>query len=269
MLSPASISAAKCITPSKRRLAQRLFKQCPVGQIALHQLHAFGHGLPRSGRSCQTPSPHGLRQQKPRYACRRYTLLRRSLESSSFPSICYRYHKSTSVNHRPPTAMSCSTVATARDSAQSSRRDWNHCKRYAPCTNLFRGSCRLFSISCRAGRRMLAALASSLRDQRSIASTLRSLNHRSSLIAALVPAFPRTSVNIPPPSTRPLQGNLNHGKSHFAPTIPPRLNMQFAHFGVLNDGNQSKSSLFTSISLNVLLAFVVGRHRRRGEEDDR
>ncbi len=33
--------------------------------------------------------------------------------------------------------------------------------------------------------------------------------------------------------------------------------MQFAHFGVLNDGQQSKSSLFTSISLNVLLALVV------------
>ncbi len=38
------------------------------------------------------------------------------------------------------------------------------------------------------------------------------------------------------------------------PTPP---NMQFAHFGVLNDGNQSKSSLFTSIALNVLLAFCA------------
>jgi periplasmic protein TonB len=36
---------------------------------------------------------------------------------------------------------------------------------------------------------------------------------------------------------------------------PP--SMQFAHFGVLNDGNQSKSSLFTSIALNVLLAFCA------------
>ena len=38
------------------------------------------------------------------------------------------------------------------------------------------------------------------------------------------------------------------------PTPP---NMQFAHFGVLNDGNQSKGSLFTSIVLNVLLAFCA------------
>ena len=36
---------------------------------------------------------------------------------------------------------------------------------------------------------------------------------------------------------------------------PP--NMQFAHFGVLNDGNQSKSSLFTSIALNILLALCA------------
>jgi protein TonB len=34
-------------------------------------------------------------------------------------------------------------------------------------------------------------------------------------------------------------------------------NMQFAHFGVLNDGSQSKASLFTSITLNILLALVV------------
>jgi TonB family protein len=33
--------------------------------------------------------------------------------------------------------------------------------------------------------------------------------------------------------------------------------MQFAHFGVLNDGNQSKSSLFTSITLNIIIAIVV------------
>ena len=38
--------------------------------------------------------------------------------------------------------------------------------------------------------------------------------------------------------------------------IPPR-NMQFAHFGVLNDGKQSKASLFTSISLNIVIALVV------------
>jgi TonB family protein len=36
---------------------------------------------------------------------------------------------------------------------------------------------------------------------------------------------------------------------------PP--NMQFAHFGVLNDGAQSKSSLFTSIALNILLALCA------------
>jgi protein TonB len=36
---------------------------------------------------------------------------------------------------------------------------------------------------------------------------------------------------------------------------PP--NMQFAHFGVLNDGNQSKSSLFTSVALNILLALCA------------
>jgi len=38
---------------------------------------------------------------------------------------------------------------------------------------------------------------------------------------------------------------------------PKPQSMQFAHFGVLNDGNQSKSSLFTSIGLNVLLAFCA------------
>jgi len=36
---------------------------------------------------------------------------------------------------------------------------------------------------------------------------------------------------------------------------PP--SMQFSHFGVLNDGNQSKGSLFTSITVNVVLAIVV------------
>jgi TonB family protein len=33
--------------------------------------------------------------------------------------------------------------------------------------------------------------------------------------------------------------------------------MQFAHFGVLNDGNQSKASLFTSVTLNIVIAIVV------------
>jgi periplasmic protein TonB len=38
-------------------------------------------------------------------------------------------------------------------------------------------------------------------------------------------------------------------------SAPP--NMQFSHFGVLNDGNQSKGSLFTSITLNIVIAIVV------------
>jgi protein TonB len=38
---------------------------------------------------------------------------------------------------------------------------------------------------------------------------------------------------------------------------PSPQNMQFSHFGVLNDGSQSKGSLFTSISLNIILAIVV------------
>jgi protein TonB len=38
---------------------------------------------------------------------------------------------------------------------------------------------------------------------------------------------------------------------------PNPQNMQFAHFGVLDDGSQSKSSLFTSITLNVLLALCA------------
>ncbi len=38
---------------------------------------------------------------------------------------------------------------------------------------------------------------------------------------------------------------------------PAPQNMQFAHFGVLNDGNQSKASLYTSISLNIIIAIVV------------
>jgi protein TonB len=38
---------------------------------------------------------------------------------------------------------------------------------------------------------------------------------------------------------------------------PNPQNMQFAHFGVLNDGSQSKSSLFTSITLNILIALCA------------
>ncbi len=38
---------------------------------------------------------------------------------------------------------------------------------------------------------------------------------------------------------------------------PTPRNMQFTHFGVLDDGSQSKSSLFTSISLNIVIAIVV------------
>jgi periplasmic protein TonB len=38
---------------------------------------------------------------------------------------------------------------------------------------------------------------------------------------------------------------------------PNPQNMQFSHFGVLSDGSQSKGSLFTSISLNIIIAIVV------------
>jgi periplasmic protein TonB len=38
---------------------------------------------------------------------------------------------------------------------------------------------------------------------------------------------------------------------------PSPQNMQFSHFGVLNDGNQSKSSVFTSITLNIVVAIVA------------
>lgn len=38
-------------------------------------------------------------------------------------------------------------------------------------------------------------------------------------------------------------------------TSPP--NMQFSHFGVLHDGQQSKGSLFTSITVNIILAIIV------------
>jgi protein TonB len=41
-----------------------------------------------------------------------------------------------------------------------------------------------------------------------------------------------------------------------SPTPAPA-NMQFTHFGVLNAGQQSRTSLFTSITVNVLLALVV------------
>src|SRR5260370_20623700 len=37
---------------------------------------------------------------------------------------------------------------------------------------------------------------------------------------------------------------------------PTPQNMQFAHFGVLNDGSQSKASLFTSIPLNIIIAVI-------------
>jgi TonB family protein len=36
---------------------------------------------------------------------------------------------------------------------------------------------------------------------------------------------------------------------------PP--NMQFTHFGTLNDGSQSRSSLFSSIAINILIAIIV------------
>jgi protein TonB len=42
---------------------------------------------------------------------------------------------------------------------------------------------------------------------------------------------------------------------------PNPQSMQFAHFGVLDDGSQSKASLFTSITLNILLtlcAIIIG-----------
>jgi periplasmic protein TonB len=38
---------------------------------------------------------------------------------------------------------------------------------------------------------------------------------------------------------------------------PNPQNMQFAHFGVLNDGSQSKTSLFTSITLNIVIALCA------------
>ncbi|MEO6816770.1 MAG: energy transducer TonB [Edaphobacter sp.] len=38
---------------------------------------------------------------------------------------------------------------------------------------------------------------------------------------------------------------------------PAPQNLQFKHFGILNDGSQSKSSLYSSIVINVLIAIVV------------
>lgn len=38
---------------------------------------------------------------------------------------------------------------------------------------------------------------------------------------------------------------------------PNPQSIQFSHFGVLNDGSQSKSSLFTSVALNILLAICA------------
>ena len=39
--------------------------------------------------------------------------------------------------------------------------------------------------------------------------------------------------------------------------VGPPKDVQFAHFGVLNDGTQSKTSTVTSVVINVLLAFVI------------
>jgi protein TonB len=47
---------------------------------------------------------------------------------------------------------------------------------------------------------------------------------------------------------------------------PSPQNIQFAHFGVLDDGSQSKSSLFTSITINILLALcavIIGAAARQ------
>jgi periplasmic protein TonB len=47
---------------------------------------------------------------------------------------------------------------------------------------------------------------------------------------------------------------------------PKPQSVQFAHFGVLNDGSQSKGSLFTAITLNILLAFcavVIGEAAKK------
>ncbi len=47
---------------------------------------------------------------------------------------------------------------------------------------------------------------------------------------------------------------------------PNPQSVQFAHFGVLNDGSQSKGSLFTAVTLNILLAFcaiVIGEAAKK------
>jgi len=38
---------------------------------------------------------------------------------------------------------------------------------------------------------------------------------------------------------------------------PKPQSVQFTHFGVLHDGQQSKSSLITSITVNVIVAIIV------------
>ena len=66
------------------------------------------------------------------------------------------------------------------------------------------------------------------------------------------------SVHIPPPQRGPSRIFM---AKPLRTDDPAPQNMQFAHFGVLNDGNQSKGSLFTSIALNVvarLRAVVIG-----------
>lgn len=53
---------------------------------------------------------------------------------------------------------------------------------------------------------------------------------------------------------------------------PQPRDMQFSHFGVLNTGGQSKSSLYTSITVNVLLALavvIIGAAGRKMVTDNR
>src|SRR5438552_2191695 len=65
------------------------------------------------------------------------------------------------------------------------------------------------------------------------------------------------------PASVPYSASINEALQGISMAKPLRTddpapqNMQFAHFGVLNDGSQSKGSLFTSIALNVLLAFCA------------
>ena len=63
-----------------------------------------------------------------------------------------------------------------------------------------------------------------------------------------------TGLNIPP-RREALQG-FSMAKPLRTDDPTPQ-NMQFAHFGVLNDGSQSKGSLFTSVALNILLALCA------------